>query len=247
MELGLAGKRVLVTGASRGIGRAIAAAFLDEGARVAICARGEDALAATTADLVARGEIHHRVVDIGQPGQPRAFVEWAVETLGGVDVVVSNASAMAPDWSSLYAVDLAGADELLRASLDRMEDHAGANLVCIGSRGASTAAPRIAAYAAAKAATISMVKSLSREVARRGIRVNAVSPGDVVFPGGVWDRARDEGGKLWDAIVRENPFRRLGTPEEIADVVVFVASERASFMTGANVLVDGGATNGLQI
>lgn len=247
MDLGLSGKRVLVTGASRGIGRAIATAFLEEGARVAICARGEDALATTGAELAARGEIHHRVVDLGVVGEPAALVGWAHDALGGIDVVVSNASAMTPDWPALCAVDLVGADELIRAALDRMDDHAGANIVCIGSRGASTAAPRIAAYAAAKAATISMVKSLSREVARRGIRVNAVSPGDVIFPGGVWDRAREEGGKLWDAIIRENPFRRLGTPEEIANVVVFVASERASFVTGANLLVDGGATNGLQI
>lgn len=247
MDLGLHDKRVLVTGASRGIGRAIAAAFLDEGARVAICARGEEALASTAAELGGRGDVHWRTVDIGRPGDPTAFVEWGADALGGVDIVVSNASAMAPDWPSLCAVDLVGTEELIRAGLARMDDDAGANVVCIGSRGASTAAPRIAAYAAAKAATISMVKSMSREVARRGIRVNAVSPGDVIFPGGVWDRAREEGGKLWDAIVRENPFRRLGRPEEIADVVVFVASPRASFMTGANVLVDGGATNGLQI
>jgi NAD(P)-dependent dehydrogenase (short-subunit alcohol dehydrogenase family) len=92
-----------------------------------------------------------------------------------------------------------------------------------------------------------MVKSLAFEVARRGIRVNVVSPGDILFPGGVWDDARKEGGKLWDATLKQNPFRRLGTPEEIANVVAFLVSNRASFVTGANILADGGATTGLQI
>lgn len=248
MDLELSGKRVLITGGSRGIGRAITKAFLDEGARVAICARGEAGLAEAAAELSEFGEVHHRPADIGVVGEPTALVEWASDALGGLDVLVSNVSAMAgPDWEASCAVDLVGTNELIRAALDHMPDHAGANIVCIGSRAASTAAARIPAYAAVKAATVSMVKSLGREVARRGIRANVVSPGDIIFPGGSWDDARIEDGKLWNAILRENPFRRLGEPEEIADVVAFVASARASFMTGSNVLVDGGATTGIQI
>jgi NAD(P)-dependent dehydrogenase (short-subunit alcohol dehydrogenase family) len=103
------------------------------------------------------------------------------------------------------------------------------------------------AYAAAKAATVSMATSIALEVARRGIRVNVVSPGDVMFPGGAWELAQHENPKLYDAIVKENPFRRLARPEEIADVVAFIASPRASFVTAANVMVDGGATKGLQL
>lgn len=248
MDLELTGKRVLVTGGSRGIGRAITRTFLDEGARVAICARNGAALAAAATELGQFGEVHQRPADIGVEGEPAALVEWAAETLGGLDVLVSNVSAMAgPDWKASCAVDLIGTDALIRASLDQMQDDAGANIICIGSRAGSTAAARIPAYAAVKAGTVSMIKSLSREVARRGIRANVVSPGDIIFPGGSWDDARIEDGKLWNAILRENPFRRLGKPEEIADVVAFVASARASFMTGANVLVDGGATTGLQI
>ena len=248
MDLELTGKRVLITGGSRGIGLAITKAFLNEGARVAICARDQTGLVAAAAELGALGEVHHRPADSGVVGEPAALVDWAVDTLGGLDVLVSNVSAMAgPDWEASCAVDLVGTDALIRSALGHMQDDTGANIICIGSRAASTGAPRIPAYAAVKAATVSMIKSLSREIARRGIRANVVSPGDIIFPGGSWDQARIEDGKLWNTILRENPFRRLGEPEEIADVVAFVASTRASFMTGSNVLVDGGATTGIQI
>ncbi|MEP1123376.1 MAG: SDR family NAD(P)-dependent oxidoreductase [Ilumatobacter sp.] len=248
MDLGLTGKRIIVTGGSKGIGRGITEALLREGAIVAICARNGEELAVTAEELSALGTVHHRVTDMAVEGDPTALVDWAVSEMGGLDVLVSNVSAMAgTDWVASVNVDLVRTDELIRAALAHMDDHAGANIVCIGSRAASTAAPRIVAYAAVKAATVSMVKSLALEVARRGIRANVVSPGDVIFPGGTWDTVREQGGKLWDATVKQNPFRRLGTPEEIADVVAFLVSERASFVTGTNILVDGGATSGLQI
>jgi len=248
MDLGLTGKRVIVTGGSRGIGRAIARTFVEEGATVTICARDGEQLTATAAELSGAGEVHHRATDMAVEGEPTAFVEWATEAMGGLDILVSNVSAMAgPDWEASVNVDLVRTNELIRAALEQMPDHADANIVCIGSRAANVSAPRIAAYAAVKAATVSMIKSLSREVARRGIRTNVVSPGDIIFPGGVWDTAQQEGGKLWEAILKENPFRRLGTPEEVANMVTFVASPRSSFVTGANILVDGGATSGLQL
>jgi NAD(P)-dependent dehydrogenase (short-subunit alcohol dehydrogenase family) len=248
VDLELEGRRVVVTGASRGIGRAIAEGFLREGARVAICARDEAVLAATAGELARRGEVHHLPVDVGDPGAAADFVDWSTGQLGGLDVLVSNVSAMGgADFHASFAVDIAGAQALLRAALGRMEDHSDANLVCIGSRAGSVGVPWMPAYAAVKAATVSMVKSLALEVARRGIRVNAVSPGDIVFPGGTWERAEHENPKLYQNILRENPLRRFGRPEEVADVVVFVASARASFMTGANVLVDGGATRSLQL
>lgn len=248
MDLGLAAKRVVVTGASKGIGRAIAEGFLGEGARLAICARDQAVLDEAAEELSALGEIHARRADMADPDDPASFADWAAARLGGLDVVVSNVSAMeATDYRAAFQTDIAGAASLARAALGHMIDDQDANVVFIGSRAASVGAPWLQAYAAMKAATVSMAKSMALEVARRGIRVNVVSPGDVLFPGGSWDRAKSDNPKLYEAIVKENPFRRLARPEEIADVVVFVASERASFITGTNIFVDGGATKSLQL
>lgn len=247
MELGLEGKRVIVTGGSRGIGRAIAETFLREGARVAICARDAAALAETARALASEGDVIHRAADIGVAGQPEAFVEWAAGEFGGLDVLVSNVSAMQNDYRKCVEVDIMGAQALIRAGLAAMPDHAGANVICISSRAAAVGIPFLEAYSAVKAATISMTKSLALEVARRGIRVNVVSPGDIEFPGGTWEKTKTANPKLYQGILRENPMRRLGRPEEVADVVAFLASARASFVSGANVLVDGCATRSLQI
>ena len=247
MDLGLAGKRVIVTGGSRGIGRAIAAAYLQEGARVAICSRRGEPLEVAAKELAPHGEVLFRAADIGKEGDPKAFVDWASGELGGLDILISNVSAMRNDYRKCVEVDIMGTQELIRSSLSQMEDHTGANIICISSRAASVGIPGLEAYSAVKAATVSMVKSLAMEVSSRGIRANVVSPGDIEFPGGTWGRAKDDNPRLYKSILRQNPMGRLGRPEEVADVVAFLSSDRSSFVSGANLLVDGCATASLQI
>lgn len=247
MDLYLKNKKVAVTGGSKGIGRAIAESFLKEGAEVAMCARDFATLEATQKSLSEFGTVHIFVADLAKVDDNQAFVKWANETMGGLDILISNVSAMNTTFEDCVALDIVGVQALMRAALDEMKDHTGANIICISSRAASIGIPYMQAYSAVKAATVSMVKSLSQEVARRGIRVNCVSPGDIEFPGGSWARIREDNPKLFNAVLKENPFRRLGEPQEIGDVVAFIASDRASFVNGANILADGGATKSLQI
>ncbi len=247
MDLYLANKKVIVTGGSKGIGRAIAESFLKEGAEVAICARDRATLEATQTELSKLGTIHIFEADLSRVEDNKNFVHAAVEAMGGLDILVSNVSAMSASFEECVALDILGVQALLRTGLEYLPDHQDANIICISSRAGSIGIPYMQAYSAVKAATISMVKSLALEVARRGIRVNCVSPGDIIFPGGTWEKTQNENPKLFNAILKENPFRRLGKPEEIGDVTAFLASSRSSFVTGANILVDGGATRSLQI
>lgn len=247
MDLKLQNKRVIVTGASKGIGRAIATSLLQEGAKLAICARDENTLKQTQAQLSELGEVHATTCDLSNPEQTADFVNWAGSQLGGLDILISNVSAGGNDFRASFETDIIGAQSLMRASLELMQDNNNANIICISSRAASIGIPFLQSYAAVKAATISMVKSLALEVASRGIRVNAVSPGDIEFEGGSWDNVKQHNPKLYTSILRDNPLGRLGRLDEVADVVTFIASERASFVTGANILADGGATKGLQL
>lgn len=251
MDLGLSGKSAIVTGATRGIGRAIAELLAEEGVNVAICARGADQVAETVASLQAKGvTAFGKTVDLADGDQLRGFVAEAGEALGGIDILVSNASALAAspaeeDWRRMFDVDLMGAVRCFEAAQERLQAAAEANgdaaFVIISSVSASESS-RPSAYGPIKAALIHYAKGLSHQVAARRIRVNVVSPGSIFFEDGYWGEVKRSQPEFFAEMIRRNPTGRMGTPEEIAATTVFLASPRSSFTTGANIVVDGSIT-----
>jgi 3-oxoacyl-[acyl-carrier protein] reductase len=248
MDLELTGKRCLVSGASRGIGRAIAHALAREGGRVAAVARGQADLVTLLGELPGQG--HTPITaDVTTADGATAAVDGCVAALGGIDVVVTNVGkSFARDASAMDDADFAKSLDMNLWSAARVAQRAVPHLVA-GGGGSITMIASIwgreaggaPAYNAAKAAVIALAKALARDYAKHAIRVNSVAPGSILFPGGGWERRQsaDPDG-IADFIRRELPFGRFGTPEEVADVVAFVASPRARWITGACLSVDGG-------
>jgi 3-oxoacyl-[acyl-carrier protein] reductase len=252
MDLALAGKLCLISGASRGIGRAVAHAFAREGARVAAVARGQADLDALLAELPGTG---HAVIaaDVTTADGADAAIARCVDALGGIDVVVTNVGkSFARDAAAMDDADLARSLDLNLWSTARVAQRAVPHLIARGG-GSITMIASIwgreaggaPAYNAAKAAVIALAKALARDYAKHAIRVNSVAPGSILFPGGGWERRRaaDPEG-IAELVRRELPFGRFGTPEEVADVVAFVASARAQWITGSCLPVDGGQGRG---
>ncbi|HUS63958.1 MAG TPA: SDR family oxidoreductase [Kofleriaceae bacterium] len=249
MDLGLSGKRVVVTGSSRGIGRAIAVALGREGARVALCARGPDALEAAAADVrAAGGEALALTADVTTEAGVAAVSDGALAAFGGVDILVNNVGGSgartfdATDDADLRAIldrNLWPAFRLSRALVPQMKARRDGVILMITSVWGREAGGG-PSYNVAKAAEMSLAKAMARDLARDGIRVNSLAPGSVLFPGGGWDRRQkaDPAG-IAAFVERELPFGRFGTPEEIADVVAFAVSPRASWISGACISVDG--------
>lgn len=246
MDLELSGRLCLVSGASRGIGRAIAHALAREGARIAAVARGQDGLDALVAEL---GAGHVAIAaDVTTPDGASTAVDRAVAALGGLDVVVTNVGkSFARDAAAMDEADFAKSLDMNLWSAERVAQRAVPHLIARGG-GSITMIASIwgresggaPGYNVAKAGVVALAKALARHYAKHAIRVNSIAPGSIVFPGGGWDlrRAADPAG-IAEFVQREIPMGRFGTPEEVADVVAFVASARARWITGACISVDG--------
>ncbi|MCA0320796.1 MAG: SDR family oxidoreductase [Proteobacteria bacterium] len=246
MAFDFKGKRVVVCGGSRGIGRSIALGFAAAGAGVSICARGEDGLKATAAEIAARGVVsHYAPCDLASAEAIAGYIPAAAKALGGIDVLVNNASGfgMGDDeagWEKGLNVDVMATVRASRAALTYLEAAKGASIVNIASISGYRASTRTPAYAAVKAAVIQYTTSQAAALAPKGIRVNCVAPGSIEFPGGTWEARRSADPALYNKVLSAIPFNRLGTPEEIANVVLFLASPYASWVTAQTVTADGG-------
>jgi len=248
MDLGLKGKKAVVTGGSRGIGRAIADLLADEGADVAICARNAEQVAEAVKALEAKGvKAFGQAVDIADGPAIRAFVAAAGEALGGIDVMVSNASALVQgagedEWRAMFEIDILGAVRTFEAAkpfLEKAGETHGDAAFLITSSVSAAEASNASSYGAMKAALIHYAKGLARENAAKHIRANVVSPGTVFFEGGVWGNVKAGMPGFFDQMIKRNPTGRMATPEEVAAATVFLASPRSAFTTGINMLVDG--------
>jgi 3-oxoacyl-[acyl-carrier protein] reductase len=252
MELGLAGLRALVTGGTRGIGRAVAETLAGEGADIAICARHGEEVTAAVAALSAQGvTATGRTLDVGDGPALRAWVADAAAELGGLDIIVSNVSALALGddevaWQQGYNVDMMGAVRLVDAAMPFLEQSPAPSIVTISSVSGREIDFASGAYGAMKAALIHYTQALAFNLAPKGIRANTVSPGNTYFPGGVWNQIETGNPELFQSALALNPTGRMGTPQEMANAVAFVASPAASFVTGSNLVVDGALSRGVQ-
>ncbi len=246
MDLGLRGKGAVVTGGSRGIGRAIALGLASEGVDVAICARGAEGLRQAERELLGLGvKVRAAVCDVGDAVELDAFLESARAALGRLDILVNNASALAVGnddegaWSRSLNVDLMAAVRASTKVVPWMSEDGGGCILHISSlSGLEAGSPP--AYAAAKAALISHSKTLAIALAPQRIRVNVVAPGSIEFAGGLWEAARHQDPTFYSRVLGTIPWGRMGTPEEVANAVVFLASDRARWITGVCLGVDGG-------
>jgi NAD(P)-dependent dehydrogenase (short-subunit alcohol dehydrogenase family) len=253
MDLGLHGLNAIITGATRGIGRAIADTLADEGANVAVCARHADAVADAVAALQEKGvQATGRELDVGDGPALQEWVRDVADELGGIDIVVSNVSALAlgvdeEAWRNEFQVDMMGAVRLVDAAMPSLERSEAACIVTISSVSGREIDFAAGAYGAVKAALVHYTQGLAYNLASMGIRANTVSPGNTYFPGGVWNQIETGNPELFAAALGLNPTGRMGTPQEMANAVAFIASPRASFITGANLVVDGALTKGVQL
>lgn len=236
----LAGRRAAVTGGTRGIGRAIAEAFAAAGAAVSICARGEAGVAEARTSFT-----HAAACDLADGEAVRRYVDAAAAALGGLDILVNNASGFGSTddeagWAASLAVDVMASVRASAQAVPHLAAAGGGSIVHVSSISGLRPSPRTPPYGAVKAALIHYAQSQAAALARQGIRVNCVAPGSIEFPGGTWEKRRLAGDPLYARVLAGIPFGRLGTPGEVAEVVLFLVSPAARWVTGQTIAVDGG-------
>ncbi|KAA0101178.1 SDR family oxidoreductase [Mycolicibacterium sp. P1-18] len=244
MDLGLSGKRFLVTGGTRGIGRAVVDGLLAEGAAVAYCARTVEPGAGAESAI-------GTAVDVGDPAALTKWVDDSASVLGGIDGVVANVSALAipasqENWRTSFEVDLMGTIGLVDAALPSLLASGAGSIVTISSVSGREIDFASGPYGTMKAAIIHYTQGVAFNLAGQGVRANTVSPGNTYFPGGVWPSIEANDPELFATAMGLNPTGRMATPQEVANAVVFLSSSAASFITGTNLVVDGALTRGVQ-
>jgi NAD(P)-dependent dehydrogenase (short-subunit alcohol dehydrogenase family) len=248
MDLGLKGKKVLVTGGSKGIGRAIAELFAEEGANVAICARNADEVAGVTKAIAAKGvKSWGQGIDVADPVALKGWVEGAAAQLGGIDCIVCNVSALAvgdtPEtWEKSFRTDMMHTVNSVAAAKPYLEKSKSASIIIVSSVSGFEVDFAAGSYGAMKAALIHYSKGLSSQLIPSGIRVNVVSPGNTYFEGGIWQNIERGMPDLFKTAMSLNPTGRMGTAQEVAAGVVFLASPVASRVSGTNLVIDGALT-----
>jgi 3-oxoacyl-[acyl-carrier protein] reductase len=244
VDLGLSGKRALVTGATKGIGRAIAETLLDEGASVAICARDADGVAQAVSELSARGKVVGAAVDAGDADSLRGFIASSIEQLGGLDIYVHNTSGKGAKsfeaWQNNFNIDLMALIQGADAAKDALSDGGGA-LISIGTTAsAEHFAGGSNSYSAFKAAATQWTLGQAQVLGAQGIRCNVVSPGPIWVEGGDWNRIKDHMASFYESAQKTHPGGDLGQVSDVANAVAFLASPAAKHINGVNLTVDGG-------
>lgn len=247
MELGVAGLKAIILGGSRGIGRYTAELLRSEGCSTAICARHADQLETAGEELraIGTGDVFTQVADLANGEQTRDFVKASIDSLGGCDILIHNASGFdltgdEEGWERSFQVDMMAGVRAAEEAIPALEKSEAASITLVGSMASKFYFGRRSSYGPAKAAMRAYANELAQSLGKKGIRANAVSPGAVWFPGGSWDKRKIEQPDFYAAVEKSIPLGRLGTGEELARVIVFVASPAGGWINSAHIVADGG-------